>query len=546
MSNNSQIVKVCEIPQEQYPYTDSNFGLTFETILKNGTLSHIKGIKSLYDQGLFSNGRKIKATKGFFIGLNDECDIREDFKKAFNDNNFYLFPSFYKNYKFTINKQDYILNIFGNGKIYINPIPFKTNYNKPKVLYAKDSYYDDGTFRIYGEKYYYDDFQSYKDVLQLIVLVNNYLLILFSSEIEVDGIFVCNENFNLSVFQADEIFMMCGAKEIIEKGKIILYEAKSGNDLIGLLNQILRHYHFLEKYFNLFKKYNINNFIYIGFVRDKEKIIIDDKMLIEFQKIPIPVVILRFVDKLFGENVFHDNIEISEICEIKYLAKENNENIQIIDSKISHGFNEITHKLYMNDTYFDKFTQNFNNVDLKFKNVEQSLLDIKQNVAQKFNDVDKRFNNAEKNFKNVDQKFINIGQNVDHRFNNVSQRFNNVDQSLEGISQNVAHRFNDFGHNVDQRFNNVTQRFNNVDQKFNNIGQDVDNRFNDVSQRFNNVDTKLDKMNLMLNQEINALKNLIISFHRPKNEAIGNSSINTNNNNDNTKNGKIFTPSNDL
>ena len=48
------------------------------------------------------------------------------------------------------------------------------------------------------------------------------------------------------------------------------------------------------------------------------------------------------------------------------MAKENNQNIQIINSKIPQGFNEIVHKFHVNE-------QNIGNVDTKLVKMNITL-----------------------------------------------------------------------------------------------------------------------------------------------------------------------------
>ena len=63
-----------------------------------------------------------------------------------------------------------------------------------------------------------------------------------------------------------------GKNDYIKNDNYLIYEIKSGNNFESLLNQIKKHYYFISKYFNVYSKYNLENFIYLGFIRDEKKI----------------------------------------------------------------------------------------------------------------------------------------------------------------------------------------------------------------------------------------------------------------------------------
>ena len=125
----------------------------------------------------------------------------------------------------------------------------------------------------------------------------------------------------------------------------MIYEIKSGNDIKSLLNQIKKHYYFIEKYFTVFAKYNFSNFIYMGFIRDKNKINIPISQLNSFKKFNIPVIIMRFFDSMFGENIYYEHVEISDLAEIKNELKINTEKINKMQTQLNEFKNEFRNEI---------------------------------------------------------------------------------------------------------------------------------------------------------------------------------------------------------
>ena len=345
MTNTLQTITIKEIPKELYPMTDQKIGLVYEANLRKKTLSNIKGIKSLYDPGIFKNNGKICAVKAFFIKGNNRHDLIENYKAAFRNNDFYIFPKFDNKYEFNVDGKKFYLQIKNDKKLYINS----------RYIFDRTVNYD--TFIHNNEYLYIYDFRSYHDVLEKAYLINGYFVLLYSSQIEIDGMFVVGENFKLSEYQAEEIFYFGDKQEEIKKGSIIIYEVKSCNNLSGLLDQMVKHYYFLEKYFRTFKKYDIKNFVYIGFVKETESITLNEEIIQKIKGFSFPFILIRFLDKIFGENIFFDDTEINDICDIKYLIQEN---IQYV--------NDMNLKM---DNMEKKF-------DSKLTNIEQSINQIKE------------------------------------------------------------------------------------------------------------------------------------------------------------------------
>ena len=90
----------------------------------------------------------------------------------------------------------------------------------------------------------------------------------------------------------------------MEKDANIIYEVKSGNEFSTLSKQIIRDYHFFNKFLDVYPKYDKKNLYFFGFLRTSKKIenfIQSHKY--EFEelcKINIPVILLSYENLLFG------------------------------------------------------------------------------------------------------------------------------------------------------------------------------------------------------------------------------------------------------
>ncbi|MGH8625556.1 MAG: hypothetical protein ACREYC_09870 [Gammaproteobacteria bacterium] len=70
--------------------------------------------------------------------------------------------------------------------------------------------------------------------------------------------------------------------------------------------------------------------------------------------------------------------------------------------------------------------------------------------------------NIEERFKAVDQRFAALEENMDQRFAAVDQRFAAVDQRFAGLEQSIDQRFAALEQSMDQRFAAVDQQLNQI------------------------------------------------------------------------------------
>ena len=334
--NNKPQIKIGKISVEHCPKTSPDYGYFYEDILKKKSLRYIDGLKSIYDPGIFTkNSRNIEAIKAFIIQGENKKKIIDNFNNAIYHNDFILFPYFDYEHDFSVDEDAYQIKKKGN----IIQVFRYISKEKNEVNY----FYEEGKdiyFYHNKEKYYYEDFRiNNQDCLQIYLLNRNIFLITFYSNIEIDGFFVAEKEFNISDYKAEEFHIFKpNQNPVINKGSQIIYEVKSGNNLLSLSEQIARDYEFFEKFFNIYPGYNIKNFVIFGFLRTNQKLNNFENSP-DFKKnndIPIPVILFRYEDTLFGENVFYESVELGEINELKYLVKQNSQKIENLDSKIDN------------------------------------------------------------------------------------------------------------------------------------------------------------------------------------------------------------------
>ena len=413
MSNKLNI-KVGKIPEEIFPKTSSDYGYFYEDILKKKSLRYIDGLKSIYDPGIFyKNGRNLKAIKALIIKGKTYEQIIDNYKEAVNLNDFIIFPQLVYGFDFFVNEQKYELEFTKAGKIFVNRYNPKNNKKE-----ATQFFYGQGTtiyFEHENEHYYYSQFQiEEKDPWQIYLLTEDkknkesIFMIVFKIELEIDGFFLAEKQIDLDNYKAEE-YDYCNKKieKIIDKEKNIIYEVKSGSNFSSLANQIIRDYYFFEKLFDVYRRYDIKKFMIFGFLRTNNNRLKDLKKTQDYEalrKIPIPVVIFRYEDKLFGENVLFESVEINEINELKYLVKNNSEKIGNLENKVDNLEKKV-----------DNLEKKVDNLEKKFDGMNQILLEIKASIQ----------NNQSQNNGQNNQPSMNP-QQFPHSFNqNMYPSFNN-------------------------------------------------------------------------------------------------------------------------
>lgn len=215
-----------------------------------------------------------------------------------------------------------------------------------KLVYKYNKKKD--SFFYLNEQYFINNFKSYKDQIYQVYEIKEYFMILFFSKIEIDGLFLCTEPFKLDEYKAEEIVPInCEINnyKIIQNNQYLIYEVKSGNNLESLLQQVKKHYYFISKYFAVYSKYNIGNFIYLGFIRDENKLNISNVEKLIFRDFKIPIIIIRFFKTIFEKDIFFENVEISDIAELKFLTEKNNSEIRDLKDEIKDLKDEFKNEL---------------------------------------------------------------------------------------------------------------------------------------------------------------------------------------------------------
>lgn len=328
MINNPKVV-IQELPSEAYPKTSPDFGNFYEDSLKKKSLRYIDGLKSIYDPGIFmKNGRKIIAVEAYIIKGKDKKGIEANFTAAINNNDFVVFPYLEHNYQFSVDSNKYELKFVKND-IIVGKYDSRTNEIKD-VKY----FYEKGItkfFKYRNETFYFDNFIiNGNNCWQIYLLDTDIFMITYNIELEIDGLFIAEKDFKLEDYKAEE-FHVFNKKDFktITKNTHIIYEIKSGKNLYSLSNQIMRDYYFFEKFFRVFSRYNIKNFMIFGFFRTDKKLeeFKESQDFKKLENIPIPVILFRYDKFLFGENILYESVELSEINELKYLVGELNKKV---------------------------------------------------------------------------------------------------------------------------------------------------------------------------------------------------------------------------
>ena len=212
-------------------------------------------------------------------------------------------------------------------------------YEKGKEIY----------FEHKGEKYYYKDFQINKiDCLQIYLLNPNIFMFTFFLNLEIDGFFIAEKDFNINEFKSEEFFQLKQNNNfIIKKDTKIIYEVKSGDNIVSLTEQIRRDFEFFQGFFKIYPGYDIKDFVIFGFLRTDKKLT-NFENTSDFKKIkdiPIPVILFRYADNLFGENILNESVELGEINELKYMVAQNSKKITNLESKLDDKLANLESKL---------------------------------------------------------------------------------------------------------------------------------------------------------------------------------------------------------
>ena len=313
-------IKLSKISNDDCPKTSPIFGHYFEDILKKKALRHISSLKSIYDPVMFTkNSRCISAYKAFFISVNSPSIVYNDFQKAVNDDDFIVFPHFDCTFNFSVDEKNYNFIVTKNTISVEDP---SLSNKEKKVNYCfekgKEKYFNYNNYYFYNDKLKINE----QDCEKIFLLTQNLFMIVFSMDIEIDGFFFNEKGFNLNDFKAEE-FILCNNFEgtNISNNTYIIFEIKSGANFESLSKQIIKDYTFFNKFFQVYPKYDIKNIIIFGFLRSDKKISYFEsnykEKLNKFKKIPTPIILFRFDNFLFGENVDYEDMELGILGELK-------------------------------------------------------------------------------------------------------------------------------------------------------------------------------------------------------------------------------------
>ena len=393
-------IKIKKIPIEDCPKTSADFGYVYEDILKKKSLRYIKGLKSIYDPGIFNrSGRNIKAVKAFIIkGMNKE-EIKINFKESIKNNDFIIFPYINYGFDFSVDKHNYQLYINEKEITVYKYNPEKKS--KRSIIESFPEYYN-YYFFYKNEKYYLQDFKLDKlSCWQINILDENTFIFVYKIELEIDGLFQAEEEININQFSAEEYYIFTKENNRNKHIKNIIYEVKSGNDFYNLSVQIKRDYYFFKKFFEVYPNYNIDEFAIFGFLRSHKSINSFLSLYNEEKEklfdIPIPIFIFRYNENLFGENIYFENSELSEIGEIKYQVIVNTEKIDKLEENINKSITTLGNKFEEKTT---KVEENLN------KNIQSLENKFKENLNKNIQSLENKFEeNLNKNIQSLENKF---------------------------------------------------------------------------------------------------------------------------------------------
>ena len=159
-------------------------------------------------------------------------------------------------------------------------------------------------------------------------------MFLFFCKIEIDGFFYTEKEFKLSEFKAKEINTLNNQIDTIQEKSLLIYEIKNGDNLNSLCNQIINHYHFLVKFFECLKKYDKKHLKFFGFYRSSKNIEIEKNLKDELSKLELPVILIRYDDEIFRQNIYYENNEIDNIKQIKLIEEENSKKLDDLKDDI--------------------------------------------------------------------------------------------------------------------------------------------------------------------------------------------------------------------
>ena len=255
--NYSDKIRIVKQHKKNFPFEkNTNFGTEFENSIITKSCVNLK-IKSINDKSIFSKQyRHFAGLKILLIYNNQEYyKTIEYIKNLLDKGNYRVIPA--SSYSYTISFYRQKINIsFDGAKLevkdfYGNHLKKKKHAEPPKAQEKSKTSKND----IYLGTFYF--FNDYGRRLELII---------YSSEVEVDGFFEIFEDIQLDSFGADKIYLNF-EENYMSSNSLLLYEIKSGDQLAKLKEQMSERCHFICNYLKVFYDRPI---YYIGFYKDKK------------------------------------------------------------------------------------------------------------------------------------------------------------------------------------------------------------------------------------------------------------------------------------
>ena len=235
---------------------NKEFGNEYENCIITKSFIHLK-VKPINDKKIYTRkGKHLSGLKLLLINKNNmPNNIHNYIGQLLEEGQYKIVP--FSNYYYEItyrNEESYYIS-FNNKGLFIvdefyNDVKLKTVKSHSDALKQTQSSYSD---TYYGT---YNLFQDNKNKLDLD-------LIIYSSEVEIDGLFKVIDNIHLSEYKAESIYSNYSENEI-KANSLLLYEIKSGDKFDKLISQMGKRCFFIFKYLKLI--YDIPIY-YFGFYR---------------------------------------------------------------------------------------------------------------------------------------------------------------------------------------------------------------------------------------------------------------------------------------
>ena len=235
---------------------NANFGFEYENTICTKSCINLK-IKSINEKRLYT--RRYKHFFGLkLILIKKVNNLPVDYIERLLDEGKYKVVAFSNNYtKISCGNINYYISYNGEG-LYL----YDEYYCEKKLMFLENH-----------KKALINSVTSYSDKYQgtFMFKMNNEILlylILYSSSAEVDGVFDVLSNIELSEYKADIIYKNY-IENNIKDNSLLIYEIKSGDKQMELINQMKKRCHFIVNYIKLIYK-DIQHIYYFGFFKEDD------------------------------------------------------------------------------------------------------------------------------------------------------------------------------------------------------------------------------------------------------------------------------------